>query len=44
LILVKKRHLSPEDEKKITWPLYDFEFESGEVLGTILVRSDENLA
>ena len=41
LILIPKKPVTPEDEKKITWPLYDFEFESGEVLSP-MVYSEED--
>lgn len=36
LILIPKDHISAEDEKKITWPLYDFEFETGEVISPMV--------
>lgn len=36
LILIPKKHISAEDEKRITWPLYDFEFESGEVISPMI--------
>lgn len=36
LILIPKKHISAEDEKRIAWPLYDFEFESGEVISPMI--------
>ena len=41
LILVNKKSISSDDEKKITWPLYDFEFESGEVLSPMVYSEQE---
>jgi len=41
LILIPKNPISPEDEKKITWPLYDFEFESGEVLSPMVYSEQD---
>ncbi len=36
LILVNKEIVTPDDEKRITWPLYDLEFEIGEVLSPMV--------
>jgi len=36
LILIGKEKVSAEDEKRITWPLYDLEFETGEVLSPMV--------
>lgn len=36
LILIPKDYISAEDEKKITWPLYDFEFETGQVISPMV--------
>lgn len=41
LILIPKSPVTTEDEKKITWPLYDFEFESGEVLSPMVYSEQE---
>lgn len=41
LILIPKDHISAEDEKKITWPLYDFEFESGEVISPMVYSEQD---
>lgn len=41
LILVKRKHITAEDEKRITWPLYDFEFESGEVLSPMVYSEQD---
>lgn len=41
LILIPKNPVTPEDEKKITWPLYDFEFESGEVLSPMIYSEQD---
>ncbi len=41
LILIPKKLISTEDEKKITWPLYDFEFESGEVISPMIYSEQD---
>ena len=41
LILIPKKNISTEDEKKITWPLYDFEFESGEVISPMIYSEQD---
>ena len=41
LILIGKENVSDEDEKKITWPLYDLEFETGEVLSPMVYSERE---
>lgn len=41
LILIPNNPITAEDEKKITWPLYDFEFESGEVLSPMVYSEEE---
>ena len=41
LILIGKEKVSDEDEKKITWPLYDLEFETGEVLSPMVYSEQE---
>lgn len=41
LILIPKKHISAEDEKRITWPLYDFEFESGEVISPMIYSEQD---
>jgi len=41
LILIGKEKVSAEDEKRITWPLYDLEFETGEVLSPMVYSEQE---
>ncbi len=41
LILIGKEEVTPEDEKRITWPLYDLEFETGEVLSPMVYSEQE---
>ena len=41
LILVDKERITREDEKKIKYPLYDIEFETGKVISPlVLTKSD----
>ena len=41
LILIGKEKVSAEDEKRITWPLYDLEFETGEVFSPMVYSEME---
>ncbi|HSV77083.1 MAG TPA: nucleotidyltransferase domain-containing protein [Bacteroidales bacterium] len=41
LILLNKDMVSPEDEQKITYPLYDLEFDTGEVISPIIYSEKE---
>ena len=41
LILVNKDKISPEDEQKITYPLYDLEFDTGEVISPMIYSETE---
>lgn len=41
LVLVDKTKLSREDEKRIKYPIYDIEFETGKIISPIVLsRSD----
>jgi predicted nucleotidyltransferase len=41
LILVDKHSLTPQESKKITYPLYDIEFETGQIISPlVLTRTD----
>ena len=41
LILVDKENLSPLDKKRLKYPLYDIEFETGQIISPlVLSRSD----
>jgi len=41
LILLNKDKISPEDEQKITYPLYDLEFDTGEVISPMIYSETE---
>ena len=41
LILLNKDKISPEDEQKITYPLYDLEFDTGEVISLMIYSAKE---
>lgn len=41
LILLNKEKISPEDEQKITYPLYDLEFDTGEVISPMIYSEKE---
>jgi predicted nucleotidyltransferase len=41
LILLKKDSITLEDEQKITFPLYDIEFETGQVISPIIYSEKE---
>jgi uncharacterized protein len=41
LILLNKDKISQEDEQKITYPLYDLEFDTGEVISPMIYREKE---
>ncbi len=41
LILLNKDQISPEDEQKITYPLYDLEFDTGEVISPVIYSEKE---
>jgi predicted nucleotidyltransferase len=41
LILLNKEIITPELEKEITFPLYDLEFETGEVISPIVYSEKE---
>ncbi len=41
LILLNKDKISPEDEQKITYPLYDLEFDTGEVISPMIYSEKE---
>jgi len=41
LILVDRKKLTPQDRKKIKYPLYDIEFETGQIISPlVLTRRD----
>ncbi len=41
LILLNKEKITPEIEKEITYPLYDLEFETGEVISPMVYSERE---
>jgi uncharacterized protein len=41
LILLNKTNITSEDERKITYPLYDLEFEVGEIISPIVYSEQE---
>ncbi|GAA4306671.1 nucleotidyltransferase domain-containing protein [Compostibacter hankyongensis] len=41
LILLNKDKITPDIEKKITYPLYDIEFETGQVISPMLYTKKE---
>ncbi len=41
LILLNKEQISPETEQKITWPLYDLEFDTGEIISPMIYSQRE---
>ena len=41
LILLNKNKISLEDEQKITYPLYDLEFDTGEVISPMIYSEEE---
>jgi predicted nucleotidyltransferase len=41
LILLNKDKVSPEDEQRITYPLYDLEFDTGEVISPMIYSEKE---
>lgn len=41
LILLNKDKISPEDEQKITYSLYDLEFDTGEVISPMIYSEKE---
>jgi predicted nucleotidyltransferase len=41
LILVKASKVSYEEEKKIKYPLYDIEFESGKIISPMVLPKEE---
>ena len=41
LILLNKDKISPEDEQKIIYPLYDLEFDTGEVISPMVYSEKE---
>jgi uncharacterized protein len=41
LILLNKENITPDDEQKITYPLYDLEFESGEIISPMVYSEKE---
>jgi uncharacterized protein len=41
LILLNKDKVSPEDEQKISYPLYDLEFDTGEVISPMIYSEKE---
>ena len=41
LILLGKDKILPEDEQKITYPLYDLEFDTGEVISPMIYSEKE---
>jgi predicted nucleotidyltransferase len=41
LILLNKQNISDEEEKKITYPLFDLEFETGEVISPMVYSENE---
>jgi len=41
LILLNKDKITPEIEKEITYPLYDLEFETGEVISPVVYSEKE---
>ena len=41
IILIDKEKLTPQDSKKIKYPLYDIEFETGQIISPlVLTRKD----
>jgi len=41
LILIKKDFISVEEEQKIVHPLYELEFETGEIISPLVYSEDE---
>lgn len=41
LILLNKEHISDEEERKLTYPLFDLEFETGEVISPMVYSENE---
>src|SRR6056297_1810405 len=41
IILLEKDHVSREDEKRIKYPLYDIEFESGQVISPLVLSKSD---
>ena len=41
LILLNKDNITPEDEQKIAYPLYDLEFDTGEVISPMIYSEKE---
>lgn len=41
LILLNKDNISPEVEREITYPLYDLEFDTGEVISPMIYTEKE---
>ena len=41
LILVNKEHISRQDEKRIKYPLYEIEFDSGQIISPIVLPINE---
>lgn len=41
LILVNKNHISREEEKRIKYPLYDLEFDTGQIISPIIISALE---
>ena len=41
LILLNKENITKEDEQKITYPLYDLEFDTGEVISPMIYSEKE---
>jgi uncharacterized protein len=41
LILLSKKKISHEDEQKISYPLYDLEFDTGEVISPMIYSEEE---
>jgi predicted nucleotidyltransferase len=41
LILVDKPKLTPQDSKKIKYPLYDIEFETGQIISPLILTKKD---
>jgi uncharacterized protein len=41
LILLKNKKITPAIEKKITYPLYDLEFDTGEIISPMIYSENE---
>lgn len=41
LILIDKKHVNREDQKRLKYPLYEIEFETGKIISPIVLSKNE---